>query len=156
MFLTLPLMDMEYLTRICKDLYFCVEECSQSHFAIVNCVLSYLFLEYGPSRQTDPAMANYAEYSTLCRTNFETVISSFNHCMEPSYENVLALAFGVSDFLRRKHLIGTLNSQIPRLSTPRNAPRCHSAGTSSAQQRACVKTLVTTEEWRKKETARMT
>lgn len=97
-FQTVPLIDMEYFTQMCKDLYFCIEECSLSKFDIVNCVLFALFEEYSELRPTDPATAEYVQYLELTRSNFETVINSFALSIEPNYENVLALAFGVSGF----------------------------------------------------------
>lgn len=93
---------MEYFTKMCRDIYFCTEEYSPSHFAVVNCILGYLLGMCSLSQDNDEARAKFAGYYTLCISNFETVIDSFNLCMEPSFKNVLALALGVSQhsFLR--------------------------------------------------------
>lgn len=97
-FQTIPIIDMEYFTQMCKDLYFCIEECSLSQFAIVNSVLSCLFEEFSGLRPTDPVTADYAQYLELSKSNFETVINSFTLSLESNFENVLALALGVSGF----------------------------------------------------------
>ncbi|KAI1928138.1 hypothetical protein LOZ66_005313 [Ophidiomyces ophidiicola] len=93
-FLTLPLMDLPYFTQLCKDLYFCTEEYSSAQFATVNCILSYLFREYTYYGENDSLKDKFEEYSDLCKLNFETVISTFDLFVEPSYDNILALALG--------------------------------------------------------------
>ncbi|KAK2803965.1 hypothetical protein FQN50_006769 [Emmonsiellopsis sp. PD_5] len=94
--LTIPFLDIPTITQLCKDLYFCTEEYSIALFAIVNCVLSYLFEECGSiANNHDPSLAaSFRDYFLMCRRNFETAVNCFDLFMEPSYENIMALALG--------------------------------------------------------------
>ncbi|EEP80772.1 predicted protein [Uncinocarpus reesii 1704] len=94
LFLTLPIVDLPYFTQLCKDVYFCMDEYSSAQFATVNCILSYLFKEYYYYGGDDQPKDKFKEYSELCASNFETVISSFDLLVEPSYDIILALALG--------------------------------------------------------------
>ncbi|KAG5297629.1 fungal specific transcription factor domain-containing protein [Histoplasma ohiense] len=114
--LNLPFLDLPTITKFCKDLYFCTEEYTTAHFAIVNCSLCYMFdeLHYflpGSHHQVDnlrrheqqapppPPLASltaedFAHYASMCRSNFETAINTFDLFLQPSYENTQALALG--------------------------------------------------------------
>ncbi|KAK2769664.1 hypothetical protein FQN53_005953 [Emmonsiellopsis sp. PD_33] len=94
--LTIPFLDIPTITQLCKDLYFCTEEYSIALFAIVNCVLSYLFEECGCiASNHDPSLAaSFRDYFLMCRRNFETAVNCFDLFMEPSCENIMALALG--------------------------------------------------------------
>ncbi|PGH02127.1 hypothetical protein GX51_04831 [Blastomyces parvus] len=112
--LNLPFLDLPTITKFCKDLYFCTEEYSVAHFAIVNCTLSYIFEELHyflpgshrkhdnlrhhaqqlppPPELTSLAAGGLAHYCNMCRSNFETALNTFDLFLQPSYENTQALA----------------------------------------------------------------
>ncbi|KGQ01399.1 hypothetical protein PAAG_11863 [Paracoccidioides lutzii Pb01] len=114
--LNLPFLNLSTITQLCKDLYFCTDETSTANFAIVNCILGYMFDEIqnfhpnsnsqspsGPQHpqhlQPPPPLASFSssaitQYTVTCRTNFETALSTFDLFLEPSYENIQALALG--------------------------------------------------------------
>ncbi|EGE85702.2 fungal specific transcription factor domain-containing protein [Blastomyces dermatitidis ATCC 18188] len=112
--LNLPFLDLPAITKFCKDLYFCTEEYSAAHFAIVNCTLCYMFEELHyflpgshhrddnlrrheqqvppPPELTSLMPSGLAHYSNMCRSNFETALNTFDLFLQPSYENTQALA----------------------------------------------------------------
>ena len=81
---------------MCKDVYFCTEEYSPGHFAVVCCLLGYLFGEQSLFEENDEIRAKLSGYYTICISNFETVMDTFNLFMEPNFTNALALTLGVS------------------------------------------------------------
>ncbi|PGH08262.1 hypothetical protein AJ79_06048 [Helicocarpus griseus UAMH5409] len=106
--LNLPFLDVPSITQLCKDLYFCTEDYSTAHFAIVNCTLSYMFDEaryfHEPvenqatssslSTSISSPASTYSRHATTCRLNFETALNTFDLSLTPSYENIIALALG--------------------------------------------------------------
>ncbi|ODH14273.1 hypothetical protein ACO22_06617 [Paracoccidioides brasiliensis] len=120
--LNLPFLHLSTITQLCKDLYFCPDETSTANFAIVNCILGYMFDEvqhFHPNSNSQsppsgphhpqhlqpppppppPPLASFSssaisQYTVTCRTNFETALSTFDLFLEPSYENIQALALG--------------------------------------------------------------
>ncbi|OAX77900.1 hypothetical protein ACJ72_07796 [Emergomyces africanus] len=114
--LNLPFLNLAIITKFCKDLYFCTEEYTAAHFAIVNCTLCYMFEElqyFLPASHCDSAnlrrheqqtppppplasltSADVARYHIMCRSNFETALNTFDLFLQPSYETLQALALG--------------------------------------------------------------
>lgn len=93
-------MDATYFSQMCKDLYFCVEEHSASRFAAVNGILSYIAKEFEYRFSDDPIAPKLRECRSLCESNFTTIISTFDMFMEPSLDNIMALGFAVSFFVK--------------------------------------------------------
>ncbi|PGH27088.1 hypothetical protein AJ80_01275 [Polytolypa hystricis UAMH7299] len=91
-FLSIAFVSLEEFIQLCKDLYFCVDECCIAHFACVNGSLSYLFDEYKHYHSGNPATAMFNDYAALCRRNFELAIGDFDIFVQPSLQNVSALA----------------------------------------------------------------
>ncbi|KKZ62349.1 hypothetical protein EMCG_03235 [[Emmonsia] crescens] len=112
--LNLPFLNLPVITKFCKDLYFCTEEYTTAHFAIVNCTLCYIFEElqyFLPGSQYQDNLgshehqapppppllvtltpADLAHYANMSRSNFETALNTFDLFLQPSYENIQALA----------------------------------------------------------------
>ncbi|KGY15124.1 hypothetical protein PABG_11903 [Paracoccidioides brasiliensis Pb03] len=91
--LNLPFLHLSTITQLCKDLYFCPDETSTANFAIVNCILGYMFDENIQALALGAFHATEASKPSLCWT---FVSAAARMCQSLGYHHSVSGA-GVSE-----------------------------------------------------------
>jgi glutaminase len=89
------LLELDRLTEMCRNIYFCTEEFSDASFIIVNASLYYIFLQEN-YLETEKSIKNeFHSYMHQCQINLETALSRLPLILAPTNENIYALILGV-------------------------------------------------------------
>ncbi|KAG9228039.1 hypothetical protein BJ875DRAFT_273731 [Amylocarpus encephaloides] len=79
---------------MCKSYYFALEDCSLSHFTVINWGLYGVFYEYSAKPEFEDRSDELQRYAKLCRHNFESAVDSFPLSISPSLDTCQALLLG--------------------------------------------------------------
>lgn len=89
-------MSVHYFTEKCREVYFCVEDYSDTAFVVTNFGLYSVFYEYGAEEKDATIREEHQKYIQMCRDNLETALANLNILMPATYESIMALILGVS------------------------------------------------------------
>lgn len=80
---------------LCREVYFSIDDYSDTDFIIVNSGLYYLFTEYFIPKDNVDLQKQFISWGALCRTAVTAAISSLGANLPARAENVQALILGV-------------------------------------------------------------
>ena len=84
-------LPLDYITKICRNVYFAVNDYSEVDFILTNAFLGYFFFEHAISSGNQ----DYRDYSTQCRKLFRSSISRLPLLVPATMEVIAALLLGV-------------------------------------------------------------
>ena len=119
--------DLSLVERLCQQVYFSTRATTPGDLAAMHGILYYTMKEYVAMK--DPLCQKYdlkAQVET-CKKSFLTSLESLHVLAVPSFENIIALALGVSImslFWNRKQLICALDPQIIKAQDDANPLLC--------------------------------
>ncbi|KAJ5829933.1 putative transcriptional regulatory protein [Penicillium chrysogenum] len=89
-----PFMSVQYFTEKCREVYFCLEDYSDTAFVVTNFCLYSVLYEYDTEEKDTTTREERQNYIQMCRNNLETALANLNILMPATYESIMALILG--------------------------------------------------------------
>ncbi|OQE24841.1 hypothetical protein PENFLA_c009G02676 [Penicillium flavigenum] len=89
-----PFMSVQYFTDKCREVYFCLEDYSDTAFVVTNFCLYSVLYEYDAEEKDTTTREEHQNYIQMCRDNLETALANLNILMPATYESIMALILG--------------------------------------------------------------
>ncbi|KAJ6185489.1 hypothetical protein N7519_006790 [Penicillium mononematosum] len=89
-----PFMSVQYFAEKCREVYFCIEDYSDTAFVVTNFCLYSVLYEYDAEEKDTNTREERQNYIQMCRDNLETALANLNILMPATYESIMALILG--------------------------------------------------------------